>query len=156
MRRHSTFRNLIGTLALSLLHTATGAQTLQDFRDRDLALLLQSESPGVIYLWSPHMPYSVQGAAEVQRVAHELAVRAVLLLDPHAEPSLTRDVIDSHRLPVSATRKARADVLAGRGATQHFPTVIVFEGGRLDERMLPGYTPPDDLRAYIRQRLNDF
>ena len=156
MQRCTTFRNLIGALVLSLLHSVASADSPREFNDRDLARLLKNHTRGVIYLWSPHMPYSVQGASEVQRVAHELAVESVLLLDPYAESELTDHVLRSQHLPSSATRRVRADVLANRGATQHFPTAIVFERGRLDVQMLPGYTPPEDLRAYIRERLKNF
>jgi len=156
MQRRTTFLNLIGTLVLSLLHSVASADSPREFNDRDLARLLKNHTRGVIYLWSPHMPYSVQGASEAQRVAQELAVKSVLLLDPYAEPALTDHALKSQRLPASATRRVRASALAKMGATQHFPTVILFERGRLDSQMLPGYTPPSDLRAYIRQRLNNF
>jgi len=156
MQRRTTFLNLIGSLVLCLLHSVTNADLAREFNDHDLARLLKNHTRGVIYLWSPHMPYSVQGASEARRVAQELAVESVLLLDPYADSELTSHVLQSQRLPSSATRRVRADALAKRGATQHFPTAIVFERGRLDVQMLPGYTPPEDLRAYIRQRLKNF
>ncbi|MDH3715201.1 MAG: hypothetical protein OET44_15305 [Gammaproteobacteria bacterium] len=156
MQRRTGFRRLIGALAVCLLHGAAVADSPQEFNDRDLALLLENGARGVIYLWSPHMPYSAQGASEVQRVAAGLGVKSVLLLDPYAEPALTDLVLQSQRLPHSAARRVRAEALLSMGATQHFPTAIVFERGRLDVRMLPGYTPPQDLGVYIHQRLKNF
>jgi hypothetical protein len=139
-----------------LLSTAAAADSRQVFDDRDLALLLENDARGVIYLWSPHMPYSAQGASEVQRVAAELDLKSVILLDPYADPALTDSALRAQRLPYAATRRVHAEALLRMGATQHFPTAIVFERGRLDAQMLPGYTPPRDLRVYIRQRLDDF
>jgi hypothetical protein len=151
----SGFRRLVGVLAVCVLHTAATADSRQAFRDRDLALLLENESRGVIYLWSPHMPYSAQGAREVQRVAAGLGLQSVVLLDPYADPALTDNAMLSQHLPYGAKRRVYARALLQMGATQHFPTAIVFESGRLDAQMLPGYTPPRDLRVYIRQRLKN-
>ncbi|MDH3453208.1 MAG: hypothetical protein OEN20_12405 [Gammaproteobacteria bacterium] len=156
MQRRSSIPLLIGALAICLAQSAVAEDTSQPFTDHDLARLLDNHTRGVIYLWSPHMSYSVRGAAEAQRVVDGLGLVSVLLLDPHAEPALVASVRRSHRLPDSATRRMRASALWDIGATQHYPTVVVFASGRLDAQMLPGYTPPGDLRAYIRQRLQDF
>lgn len=155
MQRRATFTRLIGALAVCLA-CAAPAHAGRDFDDHDLAALLAGGARGVIYLWSPHMPYSVQGARDVHRVAADLGLTAVLLLDPYAEPALTEQVLRAQRLPASAARRVRARALLERGVTQHFPTVVVFERGRLDAQMLPGYTPPRALRAFIRQRLLAF
>lgn len=147
---------MIGALAVCLLHSVAAADSRHEFNDQDLANLLKNETRGVIYLWSPHMPYSVHGATEARRVVEGLGLKSVLLLDPYAESALANRVLRSHHLPYSAMRRAHAKDLSKMGATQHFPTAIVFERGQLDVQMLPGYTPPSDLHAYIRQRLKNF
>lgn len=139
-----------------MITRGVAADQPSSFDDADLAALLHRVSSGVIYLWSPHMPYSLAGAAEARGVATELGLQPVLLLDPYADAALAIAASRKHRLPATAMRRARADALWRMGATQHFPTAVVFESGRLDAQMLPGYTPPADLRAFIRQRLNRF
>ncbi len=154
MRGHTTFSTGLGALLACLLQGAVTADLPPTpFHDRDLGSLLREHASGVIYLWSPHMPYSVQGAREAREVAQALGIRSVLLLDPYAEPALAGSAARSSRLPARALRRMRAGALSRMGATQHFPTAVVFAAGRVDALMLPGYTPPGDLRAYILQRL---
>lgn len=154
MHHHTPLLTALGALLGCLvLGAASAALSPPDFHDRDLDSLLHEQGSGVLYLWSPHMPYSVQGAREARQVADALGIRPVLLLDPYAEPALAGSTARVNRLPAGALRRMRAGRLSRMGATQHFPTAVVFAAGRVDVRMLPGYTPPADLRDFIRQRL---
>jgi len=156
MLRRRLLSKLFCALAICLLQNQAGAGVSTPFTDQDLANLLASASRGVIYVWSPHMPYSVRGAVEARRLIDQLELTPILLLDPNADAALASREREGHVLPVSAMRRMQATSLWRMGVTQHFPTVVVFADGRLDAQMLPGYTPPADLLAFIRQRLQSF
>jgi len=141
------------TLAASALALLAAAAHAQTFSATDLDRLLHAQRAGVIYLWSPHMPYSVRGAREAAAVAARLQLNLTLLLDPFADPRLAAQTGRSQGLPAAALRTVQAPALLARGATQHFPTVIVFRDGHLAPGMLPGYTPPDRLGAYLAREL---
>lgn len=149
-------KSLIGALVVFMTHSATAADAGRAFTDRDLARLLDTAGRGAIYLWSPHMPYSLRGAVEAKHLLEGLGLTAVLLLDPRAESSMAQRARRTHRLPDDAMRRIRADALWRIGATQHYPTVVVFAAGRLDTQMLPGYTTPSVLSSYIHHRLQNF
>ena len=57
------------TCATSDDERAAAAAAAPAFTDRDLVALLATPASGVLYLWSPHMPLSVDGWAQLTRAA---------------------------------------------------------------------------------------
>ena len=115
------------------------------FTDRDLDALLAAPAGGVLYLWSPHMPLSVDGWAELTRAA---ASRA---LDGRAAPRSRRPTAGSRprlraggRLPASALRVVDSVELQFRELALHAPSIAVFAGGRLVGPLLRGYRTADE------------
>lgn len=124
------------------------------FTDHDLeTLLASSRAGGLIYIWSPHMPYSVKGLREIRAVGERLDLTVTPLLDPQADAALSASVVDEEALPFTALRYLKSTKLFERGATLHFPTLLVFSHGRVSQQMLPGYTSPAVYEAFIKNQL---
>ncbi len=96
-----------------------------------------------IYIWSPHMNYSVRGLREAGRIAQmDTRVHLVPILDPNA-----RTGGSEHEHPILAS-----DRLIEEGALLHFPAVFLIRNGRLSKVRL-GYDPPDRAREILQRSL---
>jgi hypothetical protein len=109
------------------------------FTDADLDRLLRTEQRFVLYVWSPHMPLSVEGVHEAIRAGHALGIPVVPLLDPRADRTYARSAAAAASLPSHALRVARSAELIRREVFHHAPTVIAFAHGRQAGPVRPGY-----------------
>ena len=114
------------------------------FTDRDLDALLAAPGRGVIYLWSPHMPLSVDGWAELTRAAASRRLTVEPLLDPQADRGFAAAASAGGRLPPSALRVVDSVELQFRELALHAPSIAVFAGGRLVGPLLRGYRTADE------------
>jgi hypothetical protein len=114
------------------------------FTDRDLDALLAAPGRGVIYVWSPHMPLSVDGWAELMRAAASRRLTVEPLLDPQADRGFAAASTAGGRLPASALRVVDSVELQFRELALHAPSVAVFAGGRLVGPLLRGYRTADE------------
>ena len=135
--------------AVSEYAVATNAPPQGAFGDSDLITRIAREDRGVVLLWSPHMPLSVDQHAILARVARDLGLTVVPLLDPAADPDYGARVARERGLPAEATRPLGGVELAFRGMTTHTPSLQVFTGGRLVGPVLYGYRSEEPLRAAL-------
>ncbi len=119
----------------------------REFSDFDLdKLIRQSKAEGFsnlywIYIWSPHMNYSVRGLREAGRIAQmDRRVHLVPILDPNA-----RTEGSEHPILTS-------DRLIEEGALLHFPAVFLIRNGRLSKVRL-GYDASDLAREILQRSL---
>ena len=141
------------TAAAVLPGAPADATPLVEFDDAELRTVLSQHERGLIYVWSPHMPYSVQGLIEILELGGQHDLHVVALLDPFAERALVLQTLRQHGLPGTASRRVRSPQLLTRGVTLHYPALLVFHEGALDDQLLPGYTTPAAYLAFIESRL---
>lgn len=134
----------IGESAVAVTVPPPGAMS-----DADLITLVAREDRGVILLWSPHMPLSVDQHAVLARVAGNLGLTVVSLLDPAADPDYATRVARERTLPADSTRPLGGVELALRGMATHTPSLQVFAGGQLIGPVLYGYRSDDALRTVL-------
>lgn len=135
--------------AVSELAVASPPPPQGAFGDSDLITRIAREDRGVVLLWSPHMPLSVDQHAVLARVAPDLSLTVISLLDPAADPDYAARVSRERGLPAEATRPLGGVELALRGMTTHTPSLQVFAGGRLIGPVLYGYRSEAPLRAAL-------
>jgi hypothetical protein len=123
------------------------------FTDGELITRVARADRGVVLLWSPHMPLSVDQHAVLAEVARELGMVVIAVLDPSADPGYAARVAGERRLPPDATLPLGGVELAFRGMTTHTPSLQLFAGGRLIGPVLYGYRSATALRAAIEQTL---
>lgn len=123
------------------------------FGDSDLITRIAREDRGVVLLWSPHMPLSVDQHAVLAPVARDLGLVVVPLLDPGADTAYAARVAQERGFPPEAARPLGGVELAFRGMTTHTPSLQVFAGGRLVGPVLYGYRNAEALRAALETAL---
>ena len=124
------------------------------FTDADLARLLAGGGRGVLYLWSPHMPLSVDGYAAVADAARARGVPVDALLDPAADRTFARTAAAAHGLPAAAMRVADSVELQFRELALHAPSAAVYAEGRLVGSVLRGYRTAEEYGAFLSRVLD--
>lgn len=125
------------------------------FDDEALAALMKREPAGVICVWSPHMPLSVDACQLVGRVTRDLRVAATLLLDPNANDAYARTTALAAGLPADAIRPFHSVELVFRQATMHAPSILFYKDGRIIGSTVPGYRDEAAYETLIRSRLEE-
>jgi hypothetical protein len=125
------------------------------FSDADLTAVLASGTRGVLYLWSPHMPLSVDGHAALATAARARGLTVEALLDPAADRAFAATEAADRGLPASALRVADAVELQFRELSLHAPSAAVFAGGRLVGPVLRGYRTADEYSEFFSRVLGE-
>ncbi len=110
---------------------------------------------GVIYVWSPHMPLSVDAFRHVASATEALGVALTVVVDPAGDPAYARAMARSAEMPVQAVRPFSSVELLFRNATVHAPSVLVYADRRILGLAIPGYRDATGYRTIIQQRLED-
>jgi hypothetical protein len=127
---------------------------LNAWNDAALREKLSAGGAGVILLWSPHMPLSVDAYGVLEALTREMDLDFVAVLHPDADPSYARSVAVERGIPASALRPLGGIELAFRGITTHAPSLQVFAAGRLAGPIVRGYRDGPALRAAIERALD--
>ncbi len=146
---------LVMTLAWSAscsVTTATrprpGAATPR-FSDEDLARAVAGPARGVVYVWSPHMPLSVDGYRAIVTAASERGLRVDAVLDPGADRAFAAAERARGGLPASALRVADSVELLFRDVLIHAPSVQAYGQGRLRGSAFPGFHTAAEYGAFL-------
>jgi hypothetical protein len=123
------------------------------FSDADLAGVLAASSRGVLYLWSPHMPLSVDGYGAVVAAAKARGLAVEPLLDPAADRAFARTEAAARALPAPALRVADAVELQFRELALHAPSALVYARGRIVGSPLKGFRTADEYGAFFDREL---
>ena len=119
------------------------------FDDDDLQRLVGANGRGVIYLWSPHMPLSVDGFRSVRAAAEARGLVVQAVLDPAADRTFAAASLTAAGLPVSALRVADAVELLFRDVTLHAPSIQVYGDGAMRGSAFPGYHSAEEYGAFL-------
>lgn len=125
------------------------------FTDADLERLVAASQSAVVYVWSPHMPLSVEGVHQASVAAQRLGVRLVPLADPRADPSYVNRVAREASLPNEAARPVHSIELAFRDMLVHAPSLMLFIDGRAAGPAIPGYRDADGYEKALRHQLEE-
>jgi hypothetical protein len=133
--------------------------------DHGILEMVRVNPHGVIYVWSPHMPFSYSSAQEesganglrniheaVERVARALGEPVALDIgvDPTASASLIRSVVRGEpHLDDGMARPVHALELFFRNMNHHYPAVLVYSNGLISRHIYPGVETPDKYAQVI-------
>jgi hypothetical protein len=121
--------------------------------DAELAERLRKGDTGVILLWSPHLPLSVDAYDLLLGLTREMGIELVVALHPEADAAYARSVALARGMPSSVLRPLAGIELVFRGMTTHAPSVQAFAGGRFLGPVLPGYRDREGFRLSIERAL---
>lgn len=128
---------------------ARGVAPAPRFSDDDLVSLLRRSSRGVLYLWSPHMPLSVDAYDALVSAARSRGLEVMALLDPAADRVFARASIEGRALPEAALRVADSIELTFRDALVHAPAIQAYANGQLQGSPFPGAHTADEYGAFL-------
>ena len=124
------------------------------FTDADLETFIKANPNSLIYSWSPHMPYSIDGLIEIQTAAKQLKMKVMTVLDPRAELAFAEQEAARMKSRVPASlHKMESVELIYRNMTLHYPSVLIVSKGKITGPMLPGLMPADDYTKIIAERV---
>ncbi len=120
-----------------------------EFTDDDLRSLVSSSTSAIVfYVWSPHMPLSLDGYREIAAACDALDLQLVPLLFGGGDLLFAERAASSAGIPRHGLREIASIELILRDAQVHAPTVILFEGRRVSPA-LPGYRNWEGYRSFI-------
>lgn len=122
------------------------------YDDKQLAKTLSSKRAGLIYVWSPDMVYSAKHYKWFRDVAREMNLEFVPLLDPRCKLTQVDKMSIEYGIP-SSKLKLNSVELYMRNVTVHFPTAIIFKGGKLHETLIVGAMPRTQIEEQIKMIL---
>jgi hypothetical protein len=111
---------------------------------------------GVIYVWSPAMPLSRLGIADVASATRALNVdlSVVGASELYARSDALRQTMGIGGGQAAEPEDALVAAMIAAGATMHFPAILVHRNGRISGKAIVGYKTTEAYRAMIAQRLD--
>ena len=119
------------------------------FDDDDLQRLLDAPGRGVIYLWSPHMPLSIDGFRSLRAAADARGLAVHAVLDPAADRAFAATSLIAAGLSAEALRVADSVELLFRDVVLHAPSIQVYGGGRMVGSAFPGYHSAEEYGVFL-------
>lgn len=130
-------------------------RTANVFTDDDLRGALRGgdgASSVVVYLWSPHMPLSVDGWPEIVQASARVGARVVPVLFPDGDRGFAEREAARVGMPVTGLREASSVDLTFRDALVHAPAILVYTADGVSP-VLPGYRDAGGYERYLRDFL---
>lgn len=113
------------------------ANNEKHYLDTDIAKVAERKDSVFYYFWSPHMPLSMKGYREAEKLSKKHGLDFVALLDPEADDVAAKDAAKEYKLPKSALVRPASLEFTFRKIYQHFPTSLILSKGKFS-RMYPG------------------
>ncbi len=124
------------------------------FNDVDLGRLLNEHPQGIIYIWSPHMPLSIEGVTTIRNVGTRLHLPVTVLLDPNADSAFADTAMAARGWHGAESRVVDSTELAFRDVLVHAPSMQAYAGGRLVGSPYPGYHTVEEYGAFLERVLS--
>jgi hypothetical protein len=141
--------------AIEISNEVTRAEpsTKRDFTDTDLEQLVSSGKFGLIYVWGPRFPLSIETFSAFQSAATDARVPLTVLLS--GESALIEARKKLSRLGESATpiRQAASFDLIRRGVEAHLPILFAYSGKRMHFRNLRGWREKSEVARWIAEEI---
>lgn len=124
------------------------SRTLDAFSDADLRSALDGGGSLVVYVWSPHMPLSVDGYAEITVATEGLGHRVLPVLIAGSDRTFAEAEAARGGIPEGGLREISSIELIMRDAQVHAPAILVFRAGAVSP-VLPGYRNAAGYRMFL-------
>lgn len=132
-------------------------KALPSISNKTLADVIQTNKNGLIYLWSPHMPLSVQGLKEIRQAAKSMNLPLLVLCESTANFELLAHWIENKTISSSeiiTLNYDRLDPIFQEKLTYvHFPTLFIYKKAKLLDNGIPGYENFPRYRSLIESVL---
>lgn len=134
-------------------HQPISHDTAGLFTDAHLAARVDAaEKAAIIYAWSPHMPLSTDGYAEIRRAGEAVGLPVVPVLMAFSDTRFAAREAARVGIPAEGLRQVASNELIQRQVQVHAPSIVVFSRDRVSP-VLPGYRNADGYRRFIESFL---
>jgi hypothetical protein len=123
-----------------------------DLTHQDLIARLADKRALVVYVWSPHMPLSVDGLEQASAAAASRGLPFLATVDPNADVVYAGQVAAERGWAADVARRFNAVELLFRGLTIHAPALTVVGHG-LPRDILVGYRDAAAYSAFVDEML---
>jgi len=123
--------------------------------DEDVASIVAANDKGVFYAWSPHMPLSVDGYAEITAAVKTLGLSLTPVLSSHANVEYAKDRAGRIDMPEEGFALNRSVELTMRSLTVHAPAILIHANGKFVSPVIPGFRRAPDYEALIMRFLEN-
>ena len=134
-------------ISKSKIHQPSGG-----FTDSVLQKILEdsrkNKTSGLIYAWSPRMNLSVKGMHEARDITKKLNINFHLVHDSN----ILRSEEILSQVKKYKSKKNNSIELIERGVGVHFPSIIFYKNGILDDHPRPGYDEPIRLTKLLTKK----
>jgi hypothetical protein len=125
------------------------------FTDEYLRRILRLNHRGILYSWSPHMPFSIERVDAIEKAAAQLGLKVFFVLDPYADENLAQREAREYGLGPAALRRMQSLELFNRGMLIHFPSILVFSDQRIQGSIVPGWKTDVAYVQFVKERLGE-
>ncbi len=124
---------------------------INSLSDSDIQRLVATKKDGIIYIWAPEMPYSIEGIKEIEESAKKMKVNLTVLLSPVSDEQFARKVIKQKKLDTKFLKRHESRELHLRGVDLHYPSIITYKKAKLNRYARHGYEPEKFFTSYLKQ-----
>ena len=122
-----------------------------ELENQDIQKIIKESKNGVIYIWSPEMPYSVKAIEQIEKATKKMNVKLDILLSPNSDFNLAKKAANKHKLPKSYLRRHVSEELHHRGIDLHYPSLITYKNYSLNRFARYGYETHKYYSHYLKR-----
>lgn len=160
-----SFGNNLVSTKVSAKDTKTAEYARGVLDDLNLRGLMAAKGQGIIFVWSPHMPFSYRTTSSgksaleiIQELSDRLGLNLVVRVDPNANPDFVNRIVAKEpklqRDPNSKYPATSIEFLFRR-AGNHYPNVLVYSNGKLSRNTIPGRAEYAKYEKLITEALSE-
>ena len=123
------------------------------FTDKELKAALKKNKQGLIYVWSPYMPLSVEGLHEIKDAAKKLKMNLTILQDGKAKASESAKWVTQKRVLASELTPVASSELYARQVQLHYPVLYIYKDGFLSNRSIVGHKQADTYEKWVSEEV---
>lgn len=122
-----------------------------EFNDMHLKKLVDEKKTGIIYLWSPQMPLSIQGVNNIIKATKQQQLNLTVLLDSNADLAQAKKMQEENKWPTSFLARANSLELEMRNAFIHFPNLLFYSHQKMQMEIAPGLKTIKNYQALLQE-----
>ena len=126
------------------------------FDDKSLFQLINTNKNGLIYVWSPYMPLSVEAVANISKAAEMNKLPLKILVDGKASLSAAKEwAKKNNNIKPEFLTQVSSRELFSRSMTVHYPILFYYNDKFISNRTYIGHKETDIYDLWIKQEMSN-
>ncbi|WP_413289411.1 hypothetical protein [Bdellovibrio sp. HCB337] len=127
--------------------------TTKGFTDADLAKTMKAHKWGIIYVWTPYMPLSVKGLAEIKAAVKAEGGHLTVLMDPKAHINEAKKWAEKGMVQKSEMTPVASTELVSREMGLHYPVTYIYKDQFVSNRDYVGHKSAKVFKRWIASEM---